>query len=147
MEVFAMPVQTLDQKTALSQTASWPVMLFSIAIMFALYAFMFWAMFEKAGWPGWASLIPIYNVYVLLKIAGMSGWWLLAFLVPILDIVVGIMMLWKISKAFGHGAGYFFGLLFLSIIFFPMLGFGKSEYMLEKHHMGHETSGAMPTPA
>jgi hypothetical protein len=145
MEVFVMPVETLDQTAAMS--FSLPAMLFTIAIGLVLSAFMLWALFEKAGWPGWASIVPIYNVYVLLKIAGMSGWWLLGFLVPILDIVVMVMMLWKISKAFGHGWGYFLGLFFISIVFFPMLGFGKSEYMLEKHHSGHETSGAMPTPA
>ena len=142
-----MPVQTLDQTSAAAQGASLPAMLFAVAIMFLLYAFMFWALFEKAGWPGWASLVPIYNVYVLLKIADMSGWWLLGFLVPILNIVVGLVMLWKISFAFGHGVGYFFGLWLLSIVFFPILGFGKSQYQLEKHERHHETSGAMPTPA
>jgi len=143
-----MPVETLDQTAVLTQSFSWPAALLSLALMLAVFAFMWWAMFEKAGWPGWASLIPVYNTYVLLKIAGMSGWWLLALVfVPIVDVVVALMMLYKISKAFGHGWGYFFGLWLLSIVFFPMLGFGKSEYLLEKHHSGHQTSGAMPTPA
>ncbi len=142
-----MPVQTLDQSSSgLFTAAALPMLIVYIAVALAVWAFMWWAMFEKAGWPGWASLVPLYNVYVLLKIGGMSGWWLIAFFVPILNFIVGLVLLWNVSKAFGHGVGYFFGLWLLSIVFFPILGFGKSEYHGEMHAR-HSTSGAMPTPA
>jgi uncharacterized membrane protein YhaH (DUF805 family) len=143
-----MPVESAQavDTSGLAAMLSIPMMLFWLVVIVAAIAGM-WMMFEKAGRPGWAAIIPIYNVYVLLKVADMSGWWLLAFFVPIVDVVVAVWMTWKVSKAFGHGFGYFLGLLFLSPIFYMIIGFGKSQYQLPKYEHHHETSGAMPTPA
>ncbi|HEX6122194.1 MAG TPA: DUF5684 domain-containing protein, partial [Ktedonobacterales bacterium] len=88
-----------------------------------------WRIFTKAGRPGWAILIPIYSTIVLLQITGHSGWTFLLFLIPIVGLVFGIFVLHDLSKAFGHGAGFTLGLLFLSIIFYPILGFGSSKYV------------------
>lgn len=44
-------------------------------------------------------------------------------------VVINIVLYWKIAKSFGKGAGYFFGLLFLSVIFFCILGFGSAVYL------------------
>lgn len=41
-----------------------------------------WKMFEKAGEPGWASLIPFYNAYVLFKISWGNGWYFLLSVIP-----------------------------------------------------------------
>lgn len=87
-----------------------------------------WKLFAKAGRPGWASIIPIYNMVVLLQIAGMSGWWLLAMFIPLVNIVVSIVMYAGIAKNFGRGAGTTLGLIFLPMIFFMILGFGSAEY-------------------
>ncbi len=87
-----------------------------------------WIVFKKAGQPGWAALIPIYNTYIMLKIAGKPGWWLLLFLVPIVNIVIAILMLAGIAKNFGKGTGFVLGLIFLSIIFWAILAFGKAKY-------------------
>ena len=87
-----------------------------------------WKIFTKAGERGWASIVPFYNMYVLFKIAFGNGWFFLLCLVPVVNAVIGIMLYFKLSKAFGHGVGFGFGLLFLTPIFFLILAFGSSEY-------------------
>jgi len=87
-----------------------------------------WRIYEKAGQPGWACLIPIYNFYVLLKIVGKPGWWLIWMFVPLANIVVGIWVINLLSISFGKNVGFTLGLIFLSIIFYPILGFGNAEY-------------------
>jgi hypothetical protein len=87
-----------------------------------------WQTFNKAGQPGWAAFIPVYNLYIMLKIAGRSGWWLLLFIIPLVNIVVGIIVAIDVAKAFGKGPGFGLGLAFLSFIFYPILGFGDANY-------------------
>lgn len=89
----------------------------------------FWVVFTKAGQPGWAAIIPIYNLYVLLKIAGRPGWWLLLFFIPLVSIIVSLLLALDVAKAFGRGAGFGIGLFFLSFIFYPILAFGDSVYI------------------
>ena len=88
-----------------------------------------WKIFTKAGKPGWASLIPFYNLYVLFKISGFNGWMFLLLLIPFVDIVVIILLYYRLSKAFGKGVGYTLGLLFLNTIFTLILGLGSSKYV------------------
>ncbi len=87
-----------------------------------------WRIYEKAGQPGWAVLIPFYNFYVLLKIVGKPGWWLIWMFVPLANIVIGIWVINLLSISFGKGVGFTLGLIFLPIIFYPILGFGNVEY-------------------
>lgn len=87
-----------------------------------------WKVLEKAGQPGWACLVPIYNVYCLIKVAGKEWWWLLLFLVPIVNIVVSIVIVVALARNFGKGGGFAAGLIFLPWIFYPILGFGTAEY-------------------
>lgn len=88
-----------------------------------------WLIFKKAGEKGWAAIIPFYNMYCLFRITWGNGWYFLLCFVPFANFVIMIMTLYKLSKAFGHGTGFFFGLLFLSPIFMPILAFGKSRYL------------------
>jgi uncharacterized protein DUF5684 len=88
-----------------------------------------WKVFTKAGQPGWAVLIPIYNIIVMLQIAGKPIWWIILFFIPIVNIVVAIMVPIAIAKAFGKGIGFGLGLIFLGFIFYPILGFGDSQYV------------------
>lgn len=88
-----------------------------------------WRIFSKAGQPGWASLIPIYNMVKWLQITGRSGWWVLAFCVPLLNIFVAIRLVFNLAAAFGRGVGFGFGLLLLSPIFLCILAFGHSHYV------------------
>ena len=87
-----------------------------------------WKVFTKAGQPGWAAIIPIYNAYVLLKIAQKPGWWRILLFIPIVNIVVGILALAALARNFGKGAGFVVGLIILPIIFYPILGFGDAKY-------------------
>lgn len=88
-----------------------------------------WKMFSKAGEPGWASIIPFYNAYVLFKITWGSGIKFLLLLIPIANFVILIMTQIKLAKAFGKSNGFAVGLIFLSPIFYVILGFDSSEYL------------------
>ena len=88
----------------------------------------FWKVFTKAGHPGWAAIIPIYNLYILTKIAGRPWWWMLLFLVPIVSFVIAIILSIDVAKAFGKGTGFGVGLALLSPIFYCILGFGDATY-------------------
>lgn len=87
-----------------------------------------WKIFSKAGKPGWAAIIPIYNYFVQLQIVGRPLWWFILLLIPFVNIIIGIIILNDLSKSFGKGPGFTVGLLLLPIIFFPILGFGKATY-------------------
>src|SRR5687767_8317158 len=86
-----------------------------------------WKVFEKAGQPGWACLIPIYNIYILLKIAGKPGWWLVMYLIPVVNLIFAIWTINMISKSFGKDEGFTVGLTLLGIVFWPILGFGDAR--------------------
>lgn len=88
-----------------------------------------WKVFAKAGEPGWAILIPFYNIYVFLKIADKPGWWLILFFVPVLNIIFGIIALVAFAQNFGKGAGFVVGLIFLPFIFYPILAFSDAQYI------------------
>ena len=94
--------------------------IFFIAVM--------WKVFTKAGEPGWAALVPIYNLVVLLKIAGKPAWWLVLFLIPLVSLVASILVAIGVAERFGKGTGFGLGLAFLGPIFYPVLAFGSAEY-------------------
>jgi len=101
--------------------------------MFALQVSMIryvalWFTFKKAGEPGWAAIIPVYNILIAVKIAGKPWWYILLLLIPIVNIIVGIMILHGISKGFGKGGWYTVGLIFFRVIFLAILGFGPAVY-------------------
>ena len=88
-----------------------------------------WKVYVKAGQPGWAVLIPIYNVIVWLEIAKKPWWWLLLMLIPYVGIIWAIWSLNMVVKNFGKDAGFTVGCLFLPYIFFPILAFGNAQYV------------------
>jgi hypothetical protein len=87
-----------------------------------------WKTFEKAGQPGWGSIIPIYNIVLLLEIAGKPIWWIILLLVPGVNVVIAIIISIEVAKNFGKGTGFGLGLAFLGFIFYPILGFGDAKY-------------------
>lgn len=87
-----------------------------------------WKVFVKAGKPGWASIVPIYNVIVLLEIAGKPLWWFILMLIPFVNFIVAIIVLIAVARNFGKGVGFAIGMVFLPFIFIPMLGFGDAKY-------------------
>lgn len=88
-----------------------------------------WKVFTKADQPGWAVLIPIYNLYVLTQVVGRPGWWLIMFLIPLVNVIFMFIIMFDLAKAFGKGAGFALGLIFLNLIFILILGFGNAEYV------------------
>jgi hypothetical protein len=115
----------------------WLVVLAILVFEIAAY----WKVFVKAGRPGWAALIPIYNIYVLVKIAGRPGWWVILYFIPIVSLVIAIIIGVDVARNFGRGSGFGVGLALLAPIFFPILGFGSSTYV--GHRGGVEPAGSI----
>jgi hypothetical protein len=105
-----------------------------------------WRAFEKAGKPGWGAIIPIYNFYVVCKIAGRPGWWWVLLLIPIVNIVIWFIVSIDAAKAFGKTAGFGVGLALLGFIFWPILGFGDARYVGAGGGYGGTSMTAPPPP-
>ena len=103
-------------------------LLFMLLISVAVIA-GFWKVFVKAGKPGWACLIPIYQTVVMLQIVGRPIWWLILLFIPFVNFVVLIIVSIDMAKSFGKGTGFGIGLAFLAPIFYPILGFGDARYL------------------
>ncbi len=87
-----------------------------------------WKLFQKAGKPGWASIIPIYNIVVLLEIVNKPIWWIILFFIPFVNIIIAFIIWHEVAKSFGKDITYTFGLFFLPFIFVPILAFGDAVY-------------------
>jgi hypothetical protein len=95
---------------------------FALAILVII---AMWRIYEKADKPGWAAIIPIYNIWVLLEIVGKEVWWIILFFIPFVNLIALIVVLWELAKE----AGFAIGLILLMPIFLLILGFGDSEYV------------------
>jgi hypothetical protein len=122
----------MDTGVTTTTASSWlsPVLIvFYLILVIVLIAAM-WKIFTKAGHPGWAAIVPFYNIYILLKIVGRPGWWLLLMFIPFVDIVIGIIVAFDLAKSFGKSGVFgFFGLFVFSIIGYCILGFGPARYL------------------
>jgi hypothetical protein len=103
------------------------ILIVYLAIIVLMIASM-WKVFTKAGKPGWAAIVPIYNLIVMCEIAGKPAWWVVLFLIPIVSLIASFIIMIGIANAFGKSAGFGIGLALLGFIFFPMLGFGSAQY-------------------
>lgn len=140
--------------------AMFAIMAIFIIAWYVLLVVASWKMFKKAGEPGWKSVIPVYNAWVLYKIAGVGFWvWLIfpavvcgaaqsvlqtagknpsAFVLifAIVAVIYAIVADWKfckgLSKSFGKGSGFAIGMFFFPNIFHLILGFGKAKYKKAK---------------
>jgi hypothetical protein len=102
-----------------------------ILIMVAFTIFVIaanWLIYEKAGKPGWASIIPVYSTLILLEIVGKPWWWLLLMFIPVANLVFAIWMTNLLSKSFGYNEGFTVGLILLPFIFYPIMGFSSVKY-------------------
>ncbi len=100
-------------------------------VMLAVIVFFvacMWIIFTKAGQPGWACLIPIYNAYIMLKIAGKPGWWLVLMFIPLVNIIIGVVVAIAMAECFGKSVGFGIGLILLPFIFYPIRAFGSATY-------------------
>ncbi len=116
----------MDQDLAVSFFVPFLIAAFAVWVVLIVAT---WKVFTKAGRPGWASIIPIYNVVVLLQIAGKPGWWIILCLVPLVNIVIVFIAYISLAKTFGKGAGFGVGLVLLCFVFFPILAFGDARYL------------------
>jgi len=102
-----------------------------VLIYLGIITFMiisWWKLFEKAGQPGWAAIVPIYNIVIMLTIIKKPMWWIALMFVPIANVVVMILIFIELAKVFGKDSGFAVGLIFLSVIFIPILAFGDAVY-------------------
>lgn len=88
-----------------------------------------WKIYTKAGKPGWASIIPIYNIVVLLEIVKKPIWWLVLLMIPLVNVVIAIMIMIELAKVFGKDGGFTVGLILLPYVFYPILAFGDAKYI------------------
>ena len=107
-------------------------MLVCLAILVLVIAGV-WKVFTKAGKPGWGAIIPIYNVILLLEIAGRPIWWIILMFIPLVNIVVAIIVAIDVARNFGKGTGFGLGLALLGFIFYPILGFSDAQYRPVPH--------------
>jgi hypothetical protein len=109
--------------TSITGTSSIISLIILVLVIVAL-----WKVYEKAGKPGWAAIIPIYNIWVLLQIIKKPWWWLLLLLIPLVNIVIAVLIAHNLSLKFGKGVWFTIGIILLSFIFIPILGFGDAKY-------------------
>jgi signal peptidase I len=102
-----------------------------LAPLFILAQVGYWTLFQKAGRPGWESLIPFYSDYVMLKITGRPWWWMLFCIMPGLYGIVTIAILIGFIKSFGKARmTQIIGAVILPFIFLPKWGFDKNTQYL-----------------
>lgn len=102
------------------------VVLYVALVVFEIAAL--WHVFTKASEKGWKAIIPIWNTLIVLKISGRPWWWIILFIVPIVDIVVYVIVYYNLAKSFAKSGGFAVGLIILPFIFVPILGFGSARY-------------------
>ncbi len=85
-----------------------------------------WKLYEKAGKPGWAAIVPVYNVIIMLEIVGRPLWWIFLFFIPLANFVAAIILMLDFAKAYGKSVGYGVLMLFFPVIMYPVLAFSKS---------------------
>jgi len=104
-------------------------LIFILVVVFYVVAYLpLMGVFAKADQPAWAAFVPIYNILVLLRVVGRHWWWIFLFLIPVVNWVIAIVVLYDLSKSFGHGGGFTVGLVLLGWIFLMILWLGSSEY-------------------
>lgn len=99
----------------------------ALVLLVVIFA-SFWKIFEKAGFPGWNGIVPIYNFYILTKIVGKPWWWMLLCCIPFVNIIFLVWMYNLLAKSFGKTEAFTVGLVLLGIVFFPILAFGDAKY-------------------
>ncbi len=87
-----------------------------------------WKVFTKAGEPGWAAIVPIYNIITLVKISGKESWWVILFFLGPVAPVAMILVSIAVAERFGKSTGFGVGMGLLPMIFYPMLGFSDAQY-------------------
>ncbi len=150
-DMLSSPATTISTEAAAVTAAFFGVFGFAMLVLTIISLIALWKIFAKAGVEGWKSIIPIYNLYVLLQIVGRPGWWLLLlYFVPIVNIVVAIILCLDLAKSFGKSTTFaIFGLVLFSLVGHLILAFGSAKYIGPGALMGSSdgTSDGTPLPA
>jgi hypothetical protein len=129
LSILSSPVLQQDDTGGILALLTSGVGLFCSLIFALLLIASLWRIFTKAGQPGWAAIIPIYNIYVLLQIVGRPGWWLILYFIPVANFVVALLVSIDLAKSFGKSAAWGVILLFVfNAIGYLLLGFGDATY-------------------
>lgn len=123
----------------LQSSSSGNIELFAILALTVVIFAGFWKMFEKAGEPGWAGIIPVYNLYILVKISGNAWWWFILLFIPVVNFFATLKISIDVAGKFNRGVLFGLGLMFVSFIFYPLLGFGDYQY----RDTAHSAEGAI----
>jgi hypothetical protein len=92
-----------------------------------------WVLFDKAGEPAWASVVPFYNMWVLAEIGDLPGWLGLSMcftsFIPVFGGLV-YFVLWavisiSVARAFNRSVLFGIGMTLLPFIFYPVLAFSS----------------------
>jgi hypothetical protein len=121
----------METETTMGVAAGGGLILVIEIALIALVIIGLWKLFAKAGKPGWAAIVPIYNTCVMIDIAGKPIWWILLMFIPVVNIVISVLIMIGLAKNFGRGTGTVIGLIFLPMIFLLILGFGSAQYAPE----------------
>lgn len=114
---------SLDDGTAAAFLGAWAIMwLISMAVSVLLVVSL-WKLFTKAGKPGWAAIVPVYNIIIMMEIIGRPTWWTVLYFVPFANIVISIINMIDFAKSFGKSAGYGVLMIFFPYIMYPILAF------------------------
>ena len=95
-----------------------------------------WKVFEKAGQPGWGAIIPVYNLFLLLRVARRPWWWLFLYAIPVANLIPLIFVPLAVARNFGKSGLFGVGLMILGFIFYPVLGFGDAQYRWKRYPIG-----------
>ena len=119
---------------------SFTVVFLLISLILLIFeVIILWKIFLKAGRPGWAAIIPFYNLWVLLEISDYPGWLVLlsllgiipiiGFLASIALLVIYILAMLNLARHFGKSTVFaVVGLIIFSIIGLAILAFGDAKY-------------------
>ncbi len=121
---FEMMQQNMQAQSEGPGIVFWLFILGFAALMIA----SMWKIHTKAGQPGWACLVPIYNYVVFMNIVGRPVWWIVLMFIPFVNTIVGIILFIDLAKSFGKGVGFGLGLIFLPFVFLPILAFSDAQY-------------------
>lgn len=100
-----------------------------------------WTVMEKAGRPGWYALIPFWNIYQFVKIAGMPGASMLLLFIPIVNLFYAVGLNMRLARSFGQSQGFGIGMALFGFLFWPLLAFGDAEYQGHDHEPPHRDRG------
>src|SRR5690349_19371159 len=136
LNLFAQTTLTTEEVSVSSGAAGGlaAVWILGVLAIWILSIVALWKIFEKADEPGWKAIVPLYNTYTLCRVAGRNGWWILGFMVPFVNIIVGLVIAIDLAKHFGKDTVFGVVALWLfSLIGLFLIGFGDAKYVGPKH--------------